>query len=175
MLHTYRLYWKHEKPYTIRAYRTDAEALLSERLEYLRTLLTPVSERLAAKLYRLLTGTELADPAYAAQWSAIARKRYCGVLLSALYYVAAEQDLDMTAVLAHRLLQGWTGRSISNRVLIRAFGHPDRTAATKSEDWIRVPALIEKYGAFARKALVREKLRVRVMKDSAWMTVRRTS
>lgn len=127
MLQVYRSYWKREKPYTVTAYRSGAEALLSERLEYLRSLPIPVSERLAAKLFRLLTGSGLADPSYAAQWSALARKRYCGVLLSALYLVAALEKLGMTTVLAHRLLQGWTGRSISNRVLLRAIGHGYRT------------------------------------------------
>ena len=167
-----RQYWKRGKPYTLKAYRAGAEALLSERLEYLRSLETPASERFAAKLYRLLTGSELADPSYAAKWSALARKRYCGVLLSSLYFVAAEQNLDMTTVLAHRLLQGWTGRSISNRVLLRAFGQEDRTAASKSEDWIRVEALIMQYSGFVKVALAREKHRVRQVKDLAWMKVK---
>lgn len=86
--------------------------------------------------------------------------------------MAAEQNLDMTTVLAHRLLQGWTGRSISNRVLLRAFGQEDRTAASKSEDWIRVEALIMQYSGFVKVALAREKHRVRQVKDLAWMKVK---
>lgn len=117
--------------------------------------------------------SELADPSYAAQWPALARKRYCGVLLSSLYFVAALEKLDMTAVLAHRLLQGWTGRSISNRVLLRAFGHGDRTAATKSEDWPQVTALVDRYGELVRRALVREKMRVKHAREAAWVAVRR--
>lgn len=53
MLQVYRQYWKRGKPYTLTTYRAGAEALLSERLEYLRSLETPASERFAAKLCAL--------------------------------------------------------------------------------------------------------------------------
>lgn len=163
-------------PYTIQEYRLDAEAVLRERLEYLRSLHTPAPERLAANLFRLLlSGSELADPAYSAKWSVLARKRYCGVLLSGLYLVASEQGLDMTTVLAHRLLRGWTGRSVSNRVLLRAFGQHDRTAATKSDDWPKVSQLVDDYGELVRRALIRERQRVQRVKDAAWMTVQQES
>lgn len=169
-----RAYRRREIPFTLHEYRIRAEALLTERLEYLQSLHTPAQERAAERLFKaLIDGSELADPAYAAKWSALSRKRYCGLLLSALYLVAAEHDLDMTTVLGHRLLRGWTGRSISNRTLIRAFGTPNRSAAGKSEDWAMVPALIKKYSKAVLQALVREKHRVRQVKDLAWLAVQK--
>lgn len=175
-LAAYRAFWKRVKPYTIRSYRTDAEDVLRERLEFLRSLHTPAPERLAANLFRLLlSGSELADPAYSAKWSVLARKRYCGLLLSSLYRVASEQDLDMTAVLAHRLLLGWTGRSVSNRVLLHAFGQHDRTAAEKSADWPLLDRIVDEYGESVRRGLIREKERVRRVKDLAWTKVKMES
>lgn len=171
-LHRARGYWRNEPPYSLKMFRRDAEALFRERLDYLRSLETPSPERAAQALFRGLSGSKLADPEYAAKWSVLTRKRNCGLLLSALYCVAAHHDLDMTGVLAHRLLQGWVGRSISNRVLLRAFGQNGRTAASKSDDWQQLPALIEAHQVVVRQALVRERNRMQVARDTAWMTVR---
>jgi hypothetical protein len=166
-----RRYWRNERPYCLASYRRDAEELLRERLEYLRSLETPQHERFAKALLRGLTGSELADPSYAAQWSALARRRYCGVLLSSLYFVASVEHLDMTAVLAQRLLQGFVGRSVSNRVLIRAFGQGGRTAADKSSDWDQMPVIVESYRSMVVHGLLREKDRMRVARDAAWSVV----
>jgi hypothetical protein len=172
LLQRLRWYWGNEPPYSLRMYRRDAECLLRDRLDYLRSLETPVSERFAKSIFRGLSGSELADPEYASKWSVLSRKRNCGVLLSALYFVAAQHDLDMTVVLAHRLLQGWVGRSVSNRILIRAFGHTGRTAAPKSEDWPQVQALVATNGGHVQRALIREKGRMIAAREAAWSSVR---
>lgn len=78
----------------------------------------------------------------------------------------------MTAVLAHRLLLGWTGRSVSNRVLLHAFGQHDRTAAEKSADWPLLDRIVDEYGESVRRGLIREKERVRRVKDLAWTKVK---
>jgi hypothetical protein len=55
-----------------------------------------------------------------------------------------------------RLIEGWTGRSITNRTLIRAFGVEGRTAGAKSLDFEKLEELIEPYGPNVRKALLKD-------------------
>lgn len=123
--------------YTLADYERDAEALLRERLAELRT------RGMGLSIEPALRDGATFDPAYAAKWSALARKYKAGYLIQMLIKFAEDYDVDMTPTFGSRVLEGWVGRSVSNRMLIDVFGKEDRDASQKSADWHRLDELIE--------------------------------
>jgi hypothetical protein len=80
-----------------------------------------------------------------------AMKRYKSyIMLHFLYVIHNKEDLDITPTLAHRLIYGLFGRSISNRTLIDMYGRDSRHGS-KSEDFERIDELLRRYKADARK------------------------
>lgn len=162
---TIRCYYQKVSPYSLHDYRQDVVQVISKQLLFLK--MYPV--RPVPRVQEILqTGAVILDPHYAAQWSALARKRKAGLLLLYLYYVAAQNQLDMTVILAQRLLEGWVSCSISNKVLIQAFGQHSRTAKDKSKDWEHLATLIERYQAQIRRMLLQDKLKMARIKQVEW-------
>lgn len=157
------------KPYLLRDYRIDALQIVQERL------LEQSNEKdqdltLEQILHHIeLTGkAPFAEPAYGAKWSVLSRKRKSGLLLLWLYYIAEKEKLDMTAVYAHRLLQGLVGNSISRTVVLEAFGSSERTAANKSSDWDRIDHIINKYRGRVTASLLLNKEKIALIKNNVW-------
>ncbi|PKF35578.1 hypothetical protein CW311_04625 [Acinetobacter proteolyticus] len=120
----------------------------------------------------VLNKTGILDPHHAAQWSALSRKRKNGFALVVLYVIACEYDLDMTATMGNRLLQGLFGFSMSTRALLAAFGEHGRTASEKSADWEKIDVIIHKMKPWSHKALLRNRAKVRQNKETAWELVK---
>lgn len=138
---TYREHYRQLRPFTRRDYVREAKRLYIERTAELKRQGVTLSV-----LDSFFNGKGLAfDAVYAAQWSALTRKRNAGLLLSYLYKVTVEQKLDITPVLAKRFLVGCCGRGLSIQVLIKAFATCGREADRKSDDWKRLEELIEMY------------------------------
>lgn len=158
------------KPYSLIDYRREAEQLIIERIDYIqRVNNTPLPSVERAQSYKRETGKPLMfEPAYGAKWSALTRKRKSGLLLLWLYYIAEQERLDMTMVLAQRLLEGVAGCSISNRVLKEAFSRSGRTAADKSQDWDQVDRIIQKYKPRVEKSLLRNQNKLADIKTKLW-------
>lgn len=160
------------KPYSLRDYRADAAQIIQGRLEDLKTdnYVDPEVNVVLSHIEK--TGKiPFFEPEYGAKWSAISRKRKSGLLLLWLYYIADKESLDMTTVLAQRLLQGLAGCSISNRVLIESFGRSDRTAADKSQDWGQIDEIVKKYQDEVKASLSRNKNRLADIKSQLWLQV----
>lgn len=159
-----RDFYTRHKPYSLQDYTKDAEQLIFNRINYHKY----DHESLVPDPSYLHDTMAVMDPQHAAQWSALSRKRKAGLMLVVLYTLAIEYELDMTATLAHRMLQGLFDCSTSNKTLIAAFGEHGRTAADKSEDWERIGTIIAKKRPWAMKKLNQNRARVRKNKDMAW-------
>lgn len=157
-------------PYSLRDYSRDAKEVIQNHLDWLRTNPIRPNANLGAMLSTLRTKgkTVPLDPYYAAQWSALARKRKAGLLLLFLYYVAKKHQLDMTTIFAQRLLIGWVDCSISNKVLITAFGDPNRDASNKSIDWPRLDELIIRYRDQVQDKLKHDRAKQKKIKEIHW-------
>ena len=161
------------QPYSLNNYSIDAIYIIEERLNWLKA--NPVQREMLSigilsEALETNNGTPL-EPKYAAKWSVIARKRKAGLLLLWLYYVADKHQLDMTIVLAMRMLQGWAGCSISNRTLIEAFGNRNRNASNKSTDWNQVEYLIEKYRESVLIKLHQDRAKQKLIKETLWKNI----
>lgn len=159
-----RNFYTRYKPYSLQDYTQDAQKLILNRINYNkydREALVPDP----GYINSIMT---VQDPQHAAQWSALSRKRKSGFMLMVLYVLASEYELDMTATLGQRMLQGLFGCSISNRTLLDAFGEHGRTAADKSEDWKKIGTIIAEKRAWANKKMNQNRARVRKNKDTAW-------
>lgn len=132
----YRDFYKKVRPFTRRDYVKEAKQLYIERT-------IDLTENNRGMGYSL-EGVQF-DAEYVAKWSALTRKRNAGLLLSYLYKVTTEQELDITPTLAKRFLIGCVGRGLSIQVLIKAFATSGRQADKKSEEWERLDELIEYY------------------------------
>lgn len=122
--------------YTMDSYEKDAEQLARERLAELR------DRGMGLSVMPVFDDKTVFDPSYAAKWSVLTRKYKAGFLIQKLLDFGEDHDVDMTPTLAMRVLQGWVGRSISNRALIDVFGVEHRDASQKSVDWPRLDDLI---------------------------------
>ena len=154
------------RPYQLSDYRRDATKVILERLEWLRTdparvLRHPLDIPLGQKV-------PPEDPWYAAKWSALARKRKAGLLLLWLHYVNEKHQLDMTVVLAQRLLESWVGCSISNKTLIAAFGQKGRDAGSKSTSWPEKDNLKEMYRDKVKLCLKKDREKQQLIKETLW-------
>lgn len=159
-----RNYYSRHKPYSLQDYTRDAEKLIFNRINYNKfdqQALIPDPSYTSSSM-------PVMDPQHAAQWSALSRKRKGGLMLVVLYTLAIKYDLDMTATMAHRMLQGLFGCSMSNRPLLLAFGEHGRTAADKSEDWEKIGTITAKERTWALKKLNQNRARLRKNKDTAW-------
>ncbi|EGR0027839.1 hypothetical protein FT122_23455 [Vibrio alginolyticus] len=75
-----------------------------------------------------------------------ATKRYKGSeMLHFIHQMHGKEDLDMTPVLAKRLLQGLFGRSVLFDTLVSVYGDKNRSASNKSSDFKRLDELVERY------------------------------
>lgn len=162
-----RNYYSRLRPYSLQDYTRDAETLIFNRINYNkfdRQALVPEPS--------YINSMAVMDPSHAAQWSALSRKRKSGLMLLTLYAIASEYDLDMTATMGHRLLQGLFGCSISNVPLLAAFSEHGRTAADKSEDWEKVGQIVSEKRIWAQEKLKQNRVRVRQDKELAWDLVK---
>lgn len=162
-----RNYYSRYKPYSLQDYTRDAKQLILNRINYNKYERDAIPDQTA--LNSLMA---VMDPRHAAQWSALSRKRKCGFMVTILYAVAVEYDLDMTATMGLRLLQGLFGCAIDLRTLLAAFGEHGRTAADKSEDWEKVDVIIAQKTEWARAKLQQNRTRVRHDKELAWDLVK---
>lgn len=163
-----RNYYSRYKPYSLQDYTRDAKQLILNRINYNKY------ERDAAVPDQASINSIMAvmDPRHAAQWSVLSRKRKCGLMITTLYAVADEYDLDMTATMGLRLLQGMFGCAVDLRTLLTAFGEHGRTAADKSEDWEKVDVVIAQKKEWANQKLNQNRARLRKDKDLAWDLVK---
>lgn len=75
-----------------------------------------------------------------------ATKRYkASEMLHFIHQIHGKEDLDMTPVLAKRLLLGLFGRSVLFDTLVRIYGDKNRSASNKSSDFKRLDELVERY------------------------------
>ena len=80
-----------------------------------------------------------------------AMKRYKAyIMLHFIYVMHNKENLDITPTLAHRLIDGLFGRSISNRTLTDIYASDNRFGS-KSVDFERIDELVKRYKADARK------------------------
>ncbi|EMK1731232.1 hypothetical protein V8N76_004538 [Salmonella enterica] len=142
-------YMAKTRPYSMRRYEHEARELMLNRMAQVSAGLSWPREGLSE---------------YGAGWSTLARRRRIGVLITLLYTIAVKENIDMTSIYAHRLLQGMVGRSITNKVLNPAFGVHGRTAADKSADWDRLDEIVSRYRDVAQRALQRDKERQALVK-----------
>ncbi|ENV52045.1 hypothetical protein L292_3159 [Acinetobacter junii CIP 107470 = MTCC 11364] len=165
MSHSIHYYKSNVQPYLLYNYRQDAKTIIIARIAYLKT--NPV--RPIPTLELQVGGKTIPhEPKYAAKWSSLARKRKAGLLLILLYYIADKHGLDMTSTLAQRLLEGWLGHSISNKLLIKAFGQTGRTAEDKTKDLDQLDELIGLYKNYAFDILQRDKRKMKLIKETLW-------
>lgn len=95
----------------------------------------------------------------------VAMKSYKAyIILHFLYGIHSKENLDITPTLAHRLIKGLFGRSVSNRTLIDVYGS-DTRFGSKSADFERVDEIVKRYKAEARKT-------TRTMDEAARTTVK---
>lgn len=88
----------------------------------------------------------ITDPAVKGAYIAAAKKRYKSeIMLGCVLSLSFELDLDMTPLLANKLLIGWFGRSIARPLLSKQFRVEGRGASYKSPDYARLPELIQRY------------------------------
>lgn len=163
-----RDFYSRHNAYSLQDYTRDAQKLIFNRINYNqfdRQALLPDPGSIGSL-------TTILDPQHAAQWSALSRKRKSGIMLLILYAIASEYDLDMTATLGHRMLQGLFDCSISNKTLISAFGEHGRTAADKSEDWEKIGTIVKNKREWALKKLHQNRTRLRKNKETAWDLVK---
>lgn len=153
--------------YSLSDYKRDAREIIYERLIG-PTQPTPIPAPASATDDK---GEKILDPVYAAKWSAIARKRKCGLLIVILYSVAKRHHIDMTSTLAKRILEGWLGHSMSNAVLVQVFSTSGRTAATKSDDWQDVIRIINLYKHHVIQALKNDKKKIKKIKQDLWAEI----
>lgn len=62
-----------------------------------------------------------------------------------LLSIHGKEGIDMTPVLAKRLLQGLFGRSVRFDTLVAVYGDNNRSASHKSADFVRLDELVERY------------------------------
>ena len=74
----------------------------------------------------------------------------------------------MTTIFAQRLLIGWVDCSISNKILITAFGDPNRDASNKSMDWPRLDELIINYRDQVQDKLKHDRAKQKTIKEMHW-------
>lgn len=156
-------YQKYE-PYSNRDYTQDAKELIFNRIEHGRY-----------DHYQLIPSKNnksgILDAKHAAQWSKLSRKRKCGLMLSTLYAIAARYELDMTATLAHRLLEGLYGCGVSKALLNEVFGESGRKASEKSPDWERLDQIIKENRKWAIHKIEQHKERIKTNKETAYLLV----
>jgi len=148
--------------YTLKHYEADAEQLAKERIAELR------SRGMGVSIEPALVDGATFDPRYAAKWSALTRKYKAGFLIQKLLDFAEEYDVDMTSTLAKRVLQGWIGKSISNRSLIEAFGLSHRDASQKSADWSRLNELVDMDKESVSREYARCSAQCKEIKERVW-------
>ena len=148
--------------YTLEHYEADAEQLAKERIAELR------SRGMGLSVEPSLVDGATFDPRYAAKWSALTRKYKAGFLIHKLLDFAEEYDVDMTSTLAKRVLQGWIGKSISNRALIEAFGLSHRDASQKSADWSRLNELVDIDKESVSREYARCSAQCKEVKERVW-------
>jgi len=75
-----------------------------------------------------------------------ATKRYKGSeMLFFIHQLHGKEGLDITPVLAKRLLMGLFGRSVLFDTLVSIYGDTNRSASHKSADFSRLDELVERY------------------------------
>lgn len=165
------------KGYSLEDYRKDATDIAWWRVKMLRAdmgkstqVLNPFGV-MAAIMAGQWTGDAVIDPVYAAKWSSISRKRTTGLLIDWLVKIQLENNLDMTSVLAKKLLLGLIGRSVSNKVLIAKFATAERDASNKSKDFKNLNSIIKKYKRPVRAALKVDKEYRKKIKQEVWEEV----
>lgn len=156
MLNEMRIHYSRLRPYSNQDYIRDAKSIIITRI---------TSGRFD---HDALYTKSINDPSHAAQWSALSRKRKSGLMLLALYELAIRYELDMTATLGQRILQGIFGSSVSNGVLLQAFANHGRTASEKSADWSKVEEIVKDNKTYYLNKMQQSKARVVANKDLSW-------
>jgi hypothetical protein len=73
------------------------------------------------------------------------RKYKTSECLLFLLPIHGKEGIDMTPMLAKRLLQGLFGRSVRFDTLVAVYGDKNRSASHKSDDFKRLEELVERY------------------------------
>lgn len=73
------------------------------------------------------------------------KKLKSGVTLKFVIKIAHKENLDITPVMALRLIKKLSGKGICKQILLKAFAVPGRKANNKTQDIKAVEALVAKY------------------------------
>lgn len=122
--------------------------------EYLKVFETEVAE-----IYRI----ESHAPKRGALITAAMKRLQGRFVCDELFKIADDEQLDLTAVLAGKLIKELTGRSMAMPMLLESFSSPGRTAANKSKDFQRIDELVEKYRPSILEELDTIKTRARII------------
>lgn len=158
-LEAMRTYYQKLRPYSNQDYVRDAKALIITRIK------THRYDHNAAFT------KEVGDPNHGAQWSVLSRKRKSGLMLLTLYELATRYQLDMTATMGQRLLQGIYGISLANHTLLHAFANTGRTAADRSEDWPKIDTIAKDNQKYYLDKLEQMRARIKQNKELSWQLV----
>jgi len=90
--------------------------------------------------------------------SAAKKKFKQEIVISCLIDISIVEDLDITPTMAMQIIRGWINRGIKREILNMAFGIPGRTAAQKTNDFVRVEELVKKYKAQVKHAIKKAEL-----------------